>query len=124
MKTEIAEFLRETDKTTTVNYGYTERKLQVTRPRVVCNDGFSVSVQAGLYGAYYDEVSVIHGLDLGFVCYRSVELGYPSVDDPIIHDYMEDLSSDVYPYVPVEIVEQLIQKHGGINWDKTLRKSV
>ena len=84
--------------------------IEKIRPRVQCMDGYSVSVQLGprLYcsprvagAAYYDKV----------------ELGYPSEEDPLINDYAEDsenYTDTVYGYVPVEIVDALFQKHGGI----------
>lgn len=49
--------------------------------------------------------------------YESVELGYPSMEDELINEYAEDDSDytkTVYGYVPIEIVEELINKHGGI----------
>ena len=48
--------------------------------------------------------------------YEEVELGYPSAADDLITDYAEgDTYTDtVYGYVPVEIVDKLIEKHGGI----------
>ena len=84
--------------------------IEKIRPRVQCMDGYSVSVQVGswLYcsprvdgAAYYDEV----------------ELGYPSEEDPLINDYAENsenYTDTVYGYVPVEIIDALLQKHGGI----------
>ena len=81
------------------------------RPRLVCNDGYSISVQgsgnhyctprANLLGADYDEV----------------ELGFPSEPDSLINEYAEDptdYTGTVYGWVPMEIVEELIKKHGGI----------
>ena len=49
--------------------------------------------------------------------YESVELGFPSVEDELINEYAEDCmnyTETVYGYVPIEIVEKLIEKHGGI----------
>ena len=48
--------------------------------------------------------------------YESVELGYPSIEDELINEYAEDepYTETVYGYVPIEIVEELINKHGGI----------
>ena len=45
---------------------------------------------------------------------------YPSVEDELINDYADLLDDDmnytnaVYAYVPVEIVDKLFEKHGGI----------
>ena len=44
-------------------------------------------------------------------------LGYPSSEDELINEYAEDCmdyTKTVYGYVPIEIVEKLIEKHGGI----------
>lgn len=48
--------------------------------------------------------------------YEEVELGYPSNEDELINDYAEDddYTGTVYGYVPIEVVEKLIEKHGGI----------
>ena len=48
--------------------------------------------------------------------YESVELGFPSIEDELINEYAEDepYTETVYGYVPIEIVEELINKHGGI----------
>lgn len=110
--------------------------LQEIRPRIVCNDGYSVSVQASehmycepRYTQWQndDGWQVINGNYLWpndatrnfetdhFTPYESVELGYPSEADELIYDYAEDndYTSTVYGCVPVKIVEQLIEKHGG-----------
>ena len=82
----------------------------VNRPRIVCKDGYSVSVQAS--GFHYCQPRV-DGADK----YESVELGFPNREDPLINDYAEDdgdLTRTVYGYVPVEVVNELIEKHGGI----------
>lgn len=45
------------------------------------------------------------------------ELGYPSAPDDLIASYADDpiaQTDTVYGYVPAEVVEALIQKHGGI----------
>lgn len=54
---------------------------------------------------------------MGIRDYESVELGFPSTEDELINEYAEDDSDytkTVYGYVPIEIVEELINKHGGI----------
>ena len=88
-------------------------KVQDIRPRLYCNDGFSVSVQAS-------EFNYCEPRRDGVRNYKSVELRVPSVEDELIRDYSEDDFDDpdypdiVYKYVPIEIVEKLIEKHGGI----------
>lgn len=85
--------------------------MQNTRPRIVCNDGFSMSVQAG-YGLYCTPRCNLANGD-----YSHVEIGFPSEAEELIQEYAEgsgDYTSTVYPYVPVELVEKVIEKHGGI----------
>lgn len=79
--------------------------------RVVCADGFSVSVQASR--SNYSEPRDNLGP------YSEVELGFPSAPDNLIQDYGEFCGTDdptetVYPWVPAIIVVYLIRKHGGI----------
>ena len=94
----ITEFLQ---KTNYCGYG--------CRPRVHCADGFSVPVQASQY--HYCRPSIDSAEK-----YNAVELGYPSAADDLITDYAEynTYTDTVYGYVPVEIVDKLIEKHGGI----------
>jgi hypothetical protein len=109
---------------------------QKVRPRIICQDGYSVSVQASehmycepRYTQWQNEDgwNVINGNNWlssdtpsnfetdHFTPYESVELGFPSEADDLIYEYAEgnDYTSTVYGYVPVKIVEQLIEKHGG-----------
>lgn len=109
---------------------------QEVRPRIVCNDGYSVSVQASEYmyceprytqwqnedgwqvinGDYWSSSGTPRNFETDhFTPYESVELGYPSEVDELIYEYAEDddYTSTVYGHVPVKIVEQLIEKHGG-----------
>lgn len=80
------------------------------RPGLTCNDGFEVSVQASMYHYCSPRVN-------GAAVYDEVELGFPNMEDSLIMDYAEepDRPTDtVYGYVPVSIVNELIEKHGGI----------
>ena len=81
---------------------------EVTK-RIECEDGFNISVQASEY--MYCEPRINKGWP-----YSEVELGFPSKNDDLIDDYAEEPGTieTVYPYVPIEIVNQLIEKHGGI----------
>ena len=84
--------------------------IQDIRPRVKCKDGFKISIQAS--EGHYCSPSVD-----GDVIYNEVELGYPNMEDELIAEYAEDpdkLTDTVYGWVPVDIVNKLIEKHGGI----------
>ena len=56
--------------------------------------------------------------------YSLVELGFPSVEDVLINEFAEtkNYTNTVYGYVDVDIVESLILKHGGIDFNKTFSK--
>lgn len=90
------------------NYMYSE--FEGIRGRLHCKDGFSISVQASRF--HYCTPRVTNA-----AYYDTVELGYPSEVDTTITDYAEDTNytDTVYGYVPVHIVDALIQKHGGID---------
>lgn len=104
---DINKYLKETLNETPSMFGGT---IQGIRPPVKCKDGFSISVQASK-GHY-----CLPSVD-GDVIYDAVELGFPNAEEELIAEYAEDPdepTNTVYGYVPVEIVNQLIEKHGGI----------
>lgn len=103
---DINEWLRETRKVHTLRDGSV---IEDNRPRLICEDGYSVSVQASRF--HYCSPR-IDGADN----YESVELGYPNQEDSLINDYAEDdtYTDTVYGCVPVKVVNKLIEKHGGI----------
>ena len=78
--------------------------------RVVCADGFSISIKAG--AANYCSPRIT-----GARQYSEVELGYPNKPCPFIYEYAEDkedYTESIYPYVPAKIVDAMIRGHGGI----------
>jgi len=82
-------------------------------PHVVCKDGFKMSVQAGqsLYSEPRDVVD----------SYEEVEVGFPSTEESLLTSYAEDednLCGTVYGYVPCSIIDEVIEKHGGIDESK------
>ena len=107
----LREWLKNTYKVS--KYGGLE-----TRPRIVCNDGFSMSVQAGYF------LYSMPREDLKSGAYTEVEIGFPSEREDLICVFAEsheNYTETVYPYVPVEIVEKVIEKHGGIITDEDRR---
>jgi len=83
---------------------------QFIRPRVYCEDGYSISIQANDCAYCVPRAN-------GRAYYESFELGYPSDTDDLIDRYSEDptnLLGTVYPYIDWIIVEKLLDKHGGI----------
>lgn len=102
----INEYLRRTRNVVMVNGNTYERP----RPWIVCVDGFKISVQAGEYLYCSPRINWAEEYD-------TVELGFPSEEGELIVDYAEDpndLTETVYGYVPIDIVNKLIEKHGGI----------
>ena len=107
----VNKYLKETLNETPSMFGGT---IQGIRPPVKCKDGFSISVQAS--SGHYCSPRVN-----GDVIYDDVELGFPNMEDELIAKYAEDPdepTNTVYGYVPVDIVNQLIEKHGGIVCDQ------
>ena len=102
----INEYLKRTRKQVTLRSGYTYEEI---RPRVICADGFEISVQAS--ENHYCEPRVN-----GAEQYESVELGFPNMVEPDIIEYAEKdcYTETVYGWVPVEVVNKVIEKHGGI----------
>ena len=91
------------------------------RQRIVCLDGFSMSVQAdsSMYCSPRED-----GIDTKYI---QVEIGYPSEEDVLLNEYVEGTSNSrldvenaesytesVYPWVPAEVVKEVIDKHGGM----------
>lgn len=80
------------------------------KPRTVCKDGFSMSVQASEF--HYCEPRNNLGP------YKSFEVGFPSEPEELLYPYMETYEdgdcTGIYPRVPAQVVESIIIKHGGL----------
>jgi hypothetical protein len=94
-------------------------------PRRRCADGFEISVQVG-YGMYCSPRESWSNPHIGLddpappvPRYSLVECGYPNAIPepwPVWREYAEcadDPLETVYGYVPVEIVQALLDSHGG-----------
>jgi len=90
-------------------YLLTNRNSLSQVPRLECNDGFNMSVQASeRHYCYPKENNVI---------WTAVEIGFPSGIEEFLMPYCEntdDPLDTVYSYVPIEIAQQVIDNHGGI----------
>ncbi len=78
-------------------------------PRIVCKNGLSLSVQANI--SAYCEPREDQGP------WVSVEVGFPSRRIEALMPYCEDENrptDTVYAFVPVKLVEQIIQDNGGL----------
>ena len=105
----INEFIQKYRKVTKLVPGMTSSHT----PCVVCKDGFKMSVQAGqsLYSEPRDVVD----------SYEEAEVGFPSAEESLLTSYAEDnenLCDTVYGYVPCSIIDEVIEKHGGIDESK------
>ncbi len=80
-------------------------------PRITCRDGFSLSVQvhAGAYCSPRDGFGPDwHEAEIGFPSDRPTEAVMAYAETP------EEPSDTVYGYVPMNLIEELVQLHGGI----------
>ena len=105
-KMKINEFIQKYRKVKKLTPGMTSSY----NPHVVCKDGFKMSVQAGqsLYSTPKDVADD----------YEEAEVGYPSTEETLLTTYAEDndnLCDTVYGYVPCSIIDEVIEKHGGID---------
>jgi hypothetical protein len=81
-------------------------------PVVECIDGYQVSIQCSShsYSIPREDFKDVSN-------YISFELGFPNMSDELLDEYAEDrtdFTETVYPYVPRNIVEALLLKHGGV----------
>ena len=77
---------------------------------VVCADGFSMSVQAN--STSYCSPRHDHANP-----YTSVEVGFPNKEEPLLLEWAEEPENPtgtVYAWVPVQVVTNVIAKHGGM----------
>ncbi len=79
--------------------------------RVVCSDGFSMSVQGHRGGYCSPRVDNAES-------YTMVEVGYISHEEPLLDNWCEDPeepTETIYGYVPSQQVALVIAKHGGMD---------
>lgn len=82
--------------------------------RLILADGGSMSVQASEYHYCSPRIN----LD-SYAGYNSFEIGFPNKHYPELDKYQDyspsgDPTDSVYAYVPLEVVEQLINSAGGV----------
>lgn len=100
MKT-VKQYLEET---------YVPNDPYLVRKCIICNDGFSISVQGGTRG-HYCEPRMHCNL------YYKVECGYPSEVENLLLEYADNPNNptnSIYAGVPIDVIEKVIIKHGGI----------
>lgn len=91
-----------------ITYWYSKDNEDV-RPRITCSDGFSISIQASRHHYCLPREDMQSG-------YTHIECGYPNKYEELLDKYAEDpgTTSTVFPYVPVSLVDEVIEKHGGL----------
>jgi len=104
----------------------TELSTQETRPRIHCIDGLSISVQVSRTAYCQPRENTTPGL-----IYEQVEVGFPSYGIESLLPYIEyqnvydsghlDPTDAIYPYVPIEIVNEAIAAAGGMDIEKTVK---
>lgn len=89
------------------------KQITPMRRKAKCADGFEVSIQASQF--HYCTPRDNSGE------YWEVELGFPTMEPTKeIIEFAEnstDLTETVYGYVPIELVDALIESHGGLIHD-------
>lgn len=82
------------------------------RPRLVCTDGVSLSVQASAmhYCAPRNNDGPHTHVEVGFL----LDADNQPFPAPVTWARYDDGTSDVFGYVPVELVESFIADHGGV----------
>jgi hypothetical protein len=119
-KMTLNEFL---EKTQNLTRGNSDLLKFLVRPAVICRDGFSISIQGGTWHHYCQPRPKQGFIDPEYI--EAFELGYPNRKEPLIMGYIDGSEgcplSSVYGYVPRNVVEAVLEKHGGIDEGKTLK---
>ena len=92
-------------------------------PRIVCKDGFSISIQVhnGNYCASENGTR-----QFGFN-WLEVEWGYPTENidakkyNAELWDDDQDTTNTVGGYVDINLIDSLVEEHGGLDIDATLK---
>jgi hypothetical protein len=95
----VKEFLKET---VPVNKYHNRKPLY-------CKDGFNLSIQSSDFHYCKDGISV--------------EIGFPSEEEELLKQYAQNksnLTNTVYHHVPYDVVNKVIELHGGVDLFKTL----
>lgn len=85
---------------------------QRPRPVVKCKSGLELSIQASASHYCHPRVD-------GAEFYTAVEIGFPPYRIGMLMDFAEDKEKPeetVYAYTPTDVVNTLIDAHGGIDW--------
>lgn len=91
-------------------------------PRVYCKDGFNISIQI----THANYCGSENGIRTFGIDWKLVEWGFPSqpIDGEKYMSENTETINGVGGYVPVELMEELIEEHGGIDLQTTLQKKM
>lgn len=80
---------------------------------IICKDGFRMSVQASRGHHCTPKVT----LDIPYLSeYKNYEVGACNMEESLLKKYVENDLDDykIYDQVPVEVLNEILEKHGGI----------
>ena len=87
------------------------RKNKTINKTIICNDGFSMSVQANEHAYCTPRADEAES-------YTHVEVGFPNATEPLLMEWCDGAGThptdSVYSYVPASQVALVCAKHGGI----------
>lgn len=103
---------------------------KTVRPIIILNDGHAISIQASLTHYCEPRRNPWFSSDT----YQKMEVGFPTFIDPDLDEWAETMpifddngemtdeeeKTGVYGWVPVDILQKVIDKHGGIDYHKTM----
>ena len=88
---------------------------------MIMKDGLGMSVQA----SEYHYCCPRRNLEIGIEDYFEYEVGFPTEKVPQFMEFAEnpeEPTSTVYGYVPLDVIQEVICLHGGIDIEATLAK--
>lgn len=87
-------------------------------PRILCRDGFSISLVANRYGYCGSE----NGLRTFGLHWELLEWGFPSeeIDAKKFNSEKNQTIDSIGGYVDVELIDELCEQHGGFDLKATL----
>ena len=92
---------------------------QITGGYIHCADGFALSIQASDFHYCLPRQSFFdpNSNENFYENYHAFEIGYPNEEEELLLPYADDEENPtdtVYPYVPKEIINLVVEKHGGV----------
>jgi hypothetical protein len=87
-------------------------------PRIVCTDGWSISLQ--IHNGNY--CSSENGYRQFGFDWKKVEWGFPSAEDELLVESAEDGDNitQTVGSIEIQLISDIIDSHGGIDWEATL----